>query len=91
MGGPGNKTPEVAALYKAALVAGGWAEEEITISPVEDTAYLIARWRGTKPKLKPLVISGHMDVVEAKPDDWKRDPFTPVVENGYLSAAAPPT
>jgi acetylornithine deacetylase/succinyl-diaminopimelate desuccinylase-like protein len=25
-----------------------------------------------------------MDVVEAKPADWKRDPFTPVVENGYL-------
>jgi acetylornithine deacetylase/succinyl-diaminopimelate desuccinylase-like protein len=23
-------------------------------------------------------------VVEAKPADWKRDPFTPVVENGYL-------
>jgi len=30
------------------------------------------------------VISGHMDVVEAKPADWTRDPFTPVVENGYL-------
>lgn len=28
--GPGNKTLEVAALYKAALVAGGWAEEEIS-------------------------------------------------------------
>ena len=25
-----------------------------------------------------------MDVVEAKPADWQRDPFTPVVENGYL-------
>jgi acetylornithine deacetylase/succinyl-diaminopimelate desuccinylase-like protein len=25
-----------------------------------------------------------MDVVEAKPEDWERDPFTPVVENGYL-------
>jgi acetylornithine deacetylase/succinyl-diaminopimelate desuccinylase-like protein len=82
--GPGNKTPEVAALYKAALVAGGLAEGEITIRPVDDTAYLIARWPGTDPKLKALVISGHMDVVEANPDDWKRDPFTPVVENGYL-------
>jgi carboxypeptidase PM20D1 len=30
------------------------------------------------------VISGHMDVVEAKPADWERDPFTPVVENGML-------
>lgn len=25
-----------------------------------------------------------MDVVEAKPADWQRDPFTPIVENGYL-------
>jgi acetylornithine deacetylase/succinyl-diaminopimelate desuccinylase-like protein len=82
--GPGNQTPQVAALYKAALVAGGFAPSDITITPVDDTAYLIARWPGSDPKLKPLVISGHMDVVEAKPADWKRDPFTPVVENGYL-------
>ncbi len=25
-----------------------------------------------------------MDVVEAKPEDWTRDPFTPIVENGYI-------
>jgi len=65
-------------------VAGGFPEADVTITPVDDTAYLIARWRGSDPKLKPLVISGHMDVVEAKPADWTRDPFTPVVENGYL-------
>lgn len=82
--GPGNQTPQVAELYKSALVAGGFAEGDITITPVDDTAYLIARWRGSEPKLKPLVISGHMDVVEAKAADWTRDPFTPVVENGYL-------
>ncbi len=82
--GPGNKTPEVAALYKAALVAGGFADKDIEITPVDDTAYLIATWPGSDPSLKPLVISGHMDVVEAKPSDWQRDPFTPVVENGYL-------
>ncbi len=82
--GPGNQTPQVAALYKSALVKGGFAPSDITITPVDDTAYLIARWPGSDPALKPLVISGHMDVVEAKPSDWKRDPFTPVVENGYL-------
>jgi acetylornithine deacetylase/succinyl-diaminopimelate desuccinylase-like protein len=82
--GPGNKTPEVAALYKAALVAGGFADADVTITPVDDTAYLIGRWPGSDPALAPLVISGHMDVVEAKPADWVRDPFTPVVENGYL-------
>src|SRR3954470_5431114 len=25
-----------------------------------------------------------MNVVEAKPSDWQRYPFTPVIENGYL-------
>jgi acetylornithine deacetylase/succinyl-diaminopimelate desuccinylase-like protein len=82
--GPGNQTPQVALLFKQALIDSGFAEGDVTITPVDDTAYLIARWPGSDPSLKPLVISGHMDVVEAKPADWQRDPFTPVVENGYL-------
>ncbi|MEY4237634.1 MAG: hypothetical protein RL339_235 [Pseudomonadota bacterium] len=82
--GEGNKTGEVAQLYKTALLGAGWAEKDIEITPVDDTAYLVATWQGSDPKLKPLIISGHMDVVEANPKDWTRDPFTPVVENGYL-------
>jgi carboxypeptidase PM20D1 len=82
--GPGNQAPQVAALFKSALLAGGFNEADVTVTPVDDTAFLIARWRGGDPNLKPLVISGHMDVVEAKPLDWQRDPFTPVVENGLL-------
>ena len=82
--GPGNQTPQVAALYKAALVAGGFADSDVEITKVDDTAYLIATWPGRDRALKPLVISGHMDVVEAKRADWQRDPFVPVVENGYL-------
>ena len=82
--GPGNQTPAVAALFKSALLAGGFSQAEVTITPIDDTAYLIARWPGSNSKLKPLVISGHMDVVEAKPADWQRDPFTAVTENGFL-------
>jgi acetylornithine deacetylase/succinyl-diaminopimelate desuccinylase-like protein len=82
--GPDNRTADVATLFRDALVSGGFKAENIEITPVDDTVYLIATWPGSDPKLKPLVISGHMDVVEAKPSDWKRDPFTPVVENGYL-------
>jgi carboxypeptidase PM20D1 len=82
--GPGNQTRQVAALFKAALVAGGFADSDVTITPVDDTAFLMARWKGREPKHGPVVISGHMDVVEAKPSDWQRDPFTPVVENGML-------
>jgi acetylornithine deacetylase/succinyl-diaminopimelate desuccinylase-like protein len=82
--GPGNQAPQVAALFKYALVAAGFSEADVTITPVDDTAFLLARWKGHDPKLKPLVISGHMDVVEAKASDWERDPFTPVIENGLL-------
>ena len=46
--GPGNQTPQVAELYKAALVKGGFSPADITISPVGDTAYLIARWHGSR-------------------------------------------
>lgn len=82
--GKDNRTKDVAAVFKAALVAGGWADADVEIVSFEDTAYMVATWRGSDPALKPLVISGHMDVVEANPADWQRDPFTPVVENGYL-------
>jgi carboxypeptidase PM20D1 len=82
--GTGNQAPQVASLFKSALVAGGFADADMTITSVDDTAFLVARWKGLDPKLKALVISGHMDVVEAKPSDWERDPFTPVVEQGLL-------
>lgn len=82
--GEGNKTADVARAYKAALLQAGWSESDFEITPVDDTAYFIATWQGSDSKLKPIVISGHMDVVEAKPADWERDPFTPVVENGLL-------
>jgi carboxypeptidase PM20D1 len=82
--GPNNQTIKVAELYRDTLIAGGWSAGDITITPMNGTAYIVTRWKGFDPKLKPLVISGHMDVVEADPKDWERDPFTPVVENGYL-------
>jgi len=82
--GPGNQTGDVAKLFRAALLKAGYGADDITITARDDTAYMIATWRGTDPSLKPLVISGHMDVVAANPADWQRDPFTPVVEGGYL-------
>ncbi|WP_260928745.1 M20/M25/M40 family metallo-hydrolase [Novosphingobium sp. 9] len=82
--GPDNKTIDADNLFRDALIAGGWAASDIEVVPVDDTAYMIATWKGSDPSLKPLVISGHLDVVAANPKDWERDPFTPVVENGYL-------
>jgi carboxypeptidase PM20D1 len=85
--GPGNQAPDYAAYLKSVLVAGGFADSDVEVQRIGDTATLVARYPGTGKAArgaKPLYISGHMDVVEAKPADWARDPFTPVIENGFL-------
>ena len=82
--GADNRTGEVAALVKTRLVAAGWAPGDVVVTPHGQTATLVAIWPGTDPALKPLVLSGHMDVVEAKRTDWVRDPFGPVIEEGVL-------
>ncbi|WP_343517748.1 M20/M25/M40 family metallo-hydrolase [Sphingomonas sp.] len=83
--GPGNQTPDYANYLRDALIAGGFAAEDVTVERIDDTAMLIARYRGTAGAgTKPIAIIGHMDVVAADPKDWERDPFTPVVENGYI-------
>src|SRR5258706_5516022 len=46
---------------------------------------LVARYRGTGAK-KPIMLLGHLDVVEAKREDWQRDPFRLVEENAYFYA-----
>src|SRR3569833_460796 len=82
--GADNQTPAVDALFRDALGAGGFDPKDVEIVPVTDkadsTAYFLARWRGSEAGLKPLVVSGHLDVVEAKKSDWVRDPFAPIVE-----------
>ena len=80
----GDQMVPYAMYLKGLLVAGGYRTDEITIEPMAGTAFLIARYPGTDPKKKPIIVSGHMDVVEARPEDWSRDPFTPVLEGGYI-------
>jgi carboxypeptidase PM20D1 len=83
---PGDQVKPYAEYLKGLLVQSGFRPEDVEVRPVPEagTAILIARYRGTDPAKKPIVIIDHMDVVEAKREDWTRDPFTPVVENGYV-------
>ncbi|MFM8820914.1 MAG: M20/M25/M40 family metallo-hydrolase, partial [Phenylobacterium sp.] len=69
---------------KGVLVEAGYRDQDVVVEPIAGTAILIARLPGRNPDRKPIVISGHMDVVEARAEDWTRDPFAPVVENGYV-------
>ena len=81
---PGDQMVPYAEFLKGVLVKAGYKAEDVRIHEMAGTAALIARYPGTDAKKKPIVILGHMDVVEAKREDWERDPFTPVVENGYV-------
>lgn len=47
---------------------------------------LVAIYSGKDPKAKAILLLAHIDVVEAKREDWTRDPFTLVEENGSFYA-----
>ncbi len=79
-----HQVPAFADYLKSVLVKGGFAASDIVFTSIGETGTLVLTWHGSDPSLKPIVISDHMDVVAADPKDWTRDPFTPVVENGYI-------
>jgi acetylornithine deacetylase/succinyl-diaminopimelate desuccinylase-like protein len=47
---------------------------------------LVAMYPGRDPKLKAVLLLAHIDVVEAKREDWVRDPFKLVEEDGSFYA-----
>jgi acetylornithine deacetylase/succinyl-diaminopimelate desuccinylase-like protein len=47
---------------------------------------LVAVYPGRDPRLKAILLLAHIDVVEARREDWTRDPFTLVEENGSFYA-----
>lgn len=80
-----GETPKLARYLAEQFKAGGFAEEDITVFELAGTAGLVVRYRGDGSSgKKPISISAHMDVVEADPKDWVRDPFTLIEEDGYF-------
>lgn len=71
-----GNVPEVANYLADELIAAGLPAEDVEVILVEDTAALVARYRGDGSSGKrPILFLGHMDVVEARPEDWERPPF----------------
>lgn len=82
-----GKMDEMAKHVAQQLKAGGISDVRIMPHegiPGDQTVSLIARWEAENPTKKPIIILAHMDVVEAKRADWKRDPFEFIEENGYF-------
>jgi acetylornithine deacetylase/succinyl-diaminopimelate desuccinylase-like protein len=73
----------------AHLKAAGFADSELHVFTAPDhpkEGGLVAIYPGRDPKLKAILLLAHIDVVEAKREDWTRDPFTLVEENGNFYA-----
>jgi acetylornithine deacetylase/succinyl-diaminopimelate desuccinylase-like protein len=71
----------------AHLKAAGFTDKDITLFSVPDhpkEGGLVAGLAGSSSTAKPMLLLGHLDVVEAKREDWTRDPFTLIEENGYF-------
>ena len=66
------------------LRAGGVADANIVTLPFDETMALVVRVPGTDAAARPVLFSAHMDVVDARPEDWQRSPFTLVEENGMF-------
>jgi len=79
-----GQVPAMAAYLAGEFRAAGFPEADIKILPLGDTASLVVRYRGDGTGGRPILLMSHMDVVTAKREDWQRDPFTLVEENGYF-------
>jgi carboxypeptidase PM20D1 len=82
-----GNVPEVANYLADELIAAGFPQEDIEILPVGETAALIVRYRGDDSAGRaPILFLGHMDVVEARPEDWERPPFELTKDDNYFYA-----
>jgi acetylornithine deacetylase/succinyl-diaminopimelate desuccinylase-like protein len=78
----GNTTTAAEAMA-ARLRAAGFAPSDVQVlAPNPRKGNLVARLRGSTNQ-KPLLLVAHLDVVEAKREDWSVDPFTLTEQDGY--------
>jgi acetylornithine deacetylase/succinyl-diaminopimelate desuccinylase-like protein len=80
---------QAAEAMAARLKAAGYPDKDIQILAPADRpkdGNLIAVLHGSDAKAKPLMLLAHIDVVEAKREDWVRDPYKLTEEGGYFYA-----
>jgi acetylornithine deacetylase/succinyl-diaminopimelate desuccinylase-like protein len=84
----GSCTKAAEAMRAHLLAAGVPATDTQVLAPADrpQDGALVALLRGRDAGLKPLLLLAHIDVVEAKREDWVRDPFKLVEENGWFYA-----
>jgi acetylornithine deacetylase/succinyl-diaminopimelate desuccinylase-like protein len=81
----GSTTVAAEAMRRRLLDAGFVPEDVVVLGPNERKGNMVARYRGRVGSTKkPVLIIGHLDVVEAKREDWTSDPFVFIEKDGYF-------
>jgi len=79
-----GSTTAAAEAMAARLRAAGYPKEDLAVvGPRDKRGNLVARLRGSG-KHKPVLVIAHLDVVEARREDWTTDPFQFVEKDGYF-------
>ena len=79
----GSTTVAADAMAKRLLDAGFPPDDVHVLGPNSRKGNLVARIHGTGAQ-KPLLFICHLDVVEARREDWSMDPFQFVEKDGYF-------
>ncbi len=79
-----GQVPPMVAYLEGVLHDAGLSADNIMKLPKAETVGMLVRVPGSDPNAKPILFSAHMDVVDARPEDWKRDPYKLIEENGYF-------
>jgi acetylornithine deacetylase/succinyl-diaminopimelate desuccinylase-like protein len=80
---------QAAAQIAQRMKAAGYADADLVSFSVPEhpkDGGLVAVLKGSDAGLKPMLLLAHLDVVEAKREDWVRDPFRLVEDGGYYYA-----
>jgi len=79
----GNTTIAAEQLQVRFKDAGFASEDDQVVGPTPKNRNLVVRYRGSGAH-KPVLLLAHIDVVEAKRDDWTYDPFALTEKDGYF-------
>jgi acetylornithine deacetylase/succinyl-diaminopimelate desuccinylase-like protein len=79
----GSTTRAAEAMAIRLRAAGLPAPDVKVLGPEPTKSNLVARLRGTGAR-RPLLLLAHLDVVEARREDWSTDPFVLLEKDGYF-------
>src|SRR5579884_2578368 len=67
------------------LLKAGFSDADVRVlGPTARKGNLVVRYRGTDSALKPILFLAHLDVVEARREDWTTDPFQFIEKDGFF-------